>query len=119
MSVALHLRRYQYNCRTIFSPLSICINVALHLRLSFEKGGASDDDDDCLVLDSDPDKLVLVVYGKGDEGGDGGDDLLIVAEKGQVGIVLSFFDVVYALMYSTRAGCEGNAGATGAAVGWA
>lgn len=70
-----------------------------------EKGGASDDDDDCLVLDSDPDKLVSVVDGKGSGGGDGGDDLLIVAEKGQVGIVLSFFDVVHALMYSTRRVC--------------
>ncbi|CAL9038151.1 RPM1 interacting protein 13-like [Musa acuminata AAA Group] len=49
-----------------------------------EKGGASDDDDDCLVLDSDPDKLVSVVDGKGSGGGDGGDDLLIVAEKGQL-----------------------------------
>ncbi|CAL9108910.1 unnamed protein product [Musa textilis] len=48
------------------------------------KGGASDDDDDCLVLDSDPDKLIPVVDGKGSGGGDGGDDLLIVAEKGQL-----------------------------------
>ncbi|RWW65417.1 hypothetical protein BHE74_00027277 [Ensete ventricosum] len=46
--------------------------------------GSGFDDDDCLVLDSDPDKPVSVVDDKGREVGDRGDDLLIVAEKGQV-----------------------------------
>lgn len=45
-----------------------------------QSGGLVDDDDDCLVLESDPDKPVLV---ESDQGR-GGDDLLIVAEKGQV-----------------------------------
>ncbi|XP_074562243.1 uncharacterized protein LOC141818691 [Curcuma longa] len=46
----------------------------------FVGGGLVDDDDDCLVLESDPDKPVLV---ESDQGR-GGDDLLIVAEKGQL-----------------------------------
>ncbi|URD79994.1 hypothetical protein MUK42_02178 [Musa troglodytarum] len=45
--------------------------------------GSGFDDDDCVVLDSDPDKPVSVVDDKGGEIGDRGDDLLIVAEKGQ------------------------------------
>lgn len=46
--------------------------------------GSGFDDDDCVVLDSDPDKPVSVVDDNGGEIGDRGDDLLIVAEKGQV-----------------------------------
>ncbi|CAL9045517.1 unnamed protein product [Musa banksii] len=46
--------------------------------------GASDGgDDDCLVLDSGPDKPVAVVHDK-DSGGEEEDDLLVVAEKGQL-----------------------------------
>ncbi|CAL9067988.1 RPM1 interacting protein 13-like [Musa acuminata AAA Group] len=45
--------------------------------------GSGFDDDDCVVLDSDPDKPVSVVDDNGGEIGDRGDDLLIVAEKGQ------------------------------------
>ncbi|RWW64820.1 hypothetical protein BHE74_00027913, partial [Ensete ventricosum] len=46
-------------------------------------GGSDGDDDDCLVLDSVPDNPVAVghyEYG----GGEGEDDLIVVAEKGQV-----------------------------------
>lgn len=40
------------------------------------------DDDDCMVLDGDPDKSIVVVNNKVD--GDGSDDLEIVGEKGEV-----------------------------------
>ncbi|KAL5863752.1 hypothetical protein ACOSQ3_001266 [Xanthoceras sorbifolium] len=40
----------------------------------------NDDDDDCVVLDSDPDKAVQTV----DDQACGGDDLLIVGQKGQI-----------------------------------
>lgn len=47
-------------------------------------GGSDSGDDDCLVLDYGPDKPVAVRHDK-DGGGEEEDDLLVIAEKGQVG----------------------------------
>ncbi|CAN6282916.1 unnamed protein product [Urochloa humidicola] len=46
--------------------------------------GCDEDDDDCVVLDGDPDKAVTVADEDGSAGDGSGDELQIVAEKGQI-----------------------------------
>lgn len=61
-----------------------------------------DDDDDCIVLDGDPDKSIVVVNNKVD-GGDDSDDLEIVGEKGEVRIFsfLLFYYYYFFRLFST------------------
>ncbi|CAL4917086.1 unnamed protein product [Urochloa decumbens] len=46
--------------------------------------GCDGDDDDCVVLDGDPDKAVTVADEEGSAGDGSGDELQIVAEKGEI-----------------------------------
>lgn len=61
---------------------SKCLSGGVDVRNIDEiKGHEEDDDeDDCVVLDGDPDKMVSVEEDKDD----GSDELVVVAEKGQV-----------------------------------
>lgn len=64
-------------------------------RLNPEPLGDDEDDDECLVLEADPDKPAIAAEDKNSGGDEGDDDLLVVAEKGQVRITLVSFPLLY------------------------